>query len=125
MKNSPLEYIILYLLVVCAALIVATLARISVLSFGTDSFTAFIVFVIVLSVCAAIYLSIRVFLQELMLPWIEKELNRIPFFKNKKKIITNPLNITEIRRTDAVEKEKNIGICKALYPKNFRILCRR
>jgi hypothetical protein len=119
MKSNFLEYIILYLLVACVALIVATLARISAISFGADGFTAFVVFVIALSVCAAIYLSIRVFLQELMLPWIEKGLNKIPFFRDKKKTASNPLDMEEIRNTDAVEKEKMLAFAQQYTQKTF------
>lgn len=83
MKNNLLEYIILYLLVACAALAIATLARMSTVSLGVDSFTAFIVFLVVLAIEIAIYLSIHVVLQGLMLPWIEKGLSKIPYFRNK------------------------------------------
>jgi hypothetical protein len=41
-----------------------------------------------------------------MLPWIEKGLNKIPFFRNKKRITPNPLNMEEMRAANADEKEK-------------------
>lgn len=85
MKNNILEYIILYVMVACAALVIATLARIFVASMGFDGFTTFMVFTIVLAVLVAVYLSIHVVLQNLMLPWIERLLMKIPYFKNKKK----------------------------------------
>ncbi|MDF9830165.1 hypothetical protein [Parabacteroides sp. PF5-6] len=83
MKNSLLQYIILYALVACIALVIATLARIFTVSLGFDSFTAFIVFVVVLVVQAIVYLSIHVFLQNLMFPWIGNGLAKIPYFRNK------------------------------------------
>ncbi|MBF0577201.1 mobilization protein [Dysgonomonas sp. GY617] len=86
MKHNPLEQIILYVLVACVATTIATLARISAMSLGVDSFTAFIVFVVVLSIEVVVYLSIHVILQGLMLPWIEKLLLKIPYFKNKSKL---------------------------------------
>jgi len=85
MKNNLLENIILYVLVASAALIIATLARISAFSLGVDNFTAFIVFIVVLSIEGALYLSIHVVLQGLMLPWIERRLLKVPYFKNKTK----------------------------------------
>ena len=83
MKNNLLEQIILYVLLACVAMAIASLARISALSLVADSFTAFIVFMVVIGIEAVVYLSIHVILQSLMLPWIEKLLLKIPYFKNK------------------------------------------
>jgi len=91
MDYKRLEHIILYIIIVCVALIFATLARISATAIGFDNFTAFIVFLIVLGIVAVVYLSIRIVLQELLLPWIGKGLSKIPYFQNK---IKNT-NITE------------------------------
>ena len=83
MKNNLLEHIILYVIVASVALIIATLARISATAMGFDSFTNFMVFIIALAIQVVVYLSIHVFLQGLMLPWIGKGLSKIPCFKNK------------------------------------------
>ena len=83
MKNNILEYIILYVIVACVALIIATLARMSAVLMGFDGFTAFMVFIIVLVILAIVYLSIHVVLQNLMLPWIGSGLAKIPYFRNK------------------------------------------
>lgn len=83
MKNNLLEHIILYVIVACVALVIATLARISAATMGFDSFTTFIVFVVVIAIQIVIYLSIHVILQNLMLPWIEKWLSKIPYFRKR------------------------------------------
>ena len=83
MKNNILEYIILYVIVACAAVVIATLTRIFAVSMGFDSFTAFIVFVVVLAIQVIVYLSIHVVLQNLMLPWIGNGLAKIPYFRKK------------------------------------------
>lgn len=83
MKNNILEYIILYVIVACAALVIATLARVFAVSMGFDSFTAFIVFLVVLAIQVIVYLSIHVVLQNLMLPWIGNGLAKIPYFRKK------------------------------------------
>lgn len=83
MKNNILEYIILYVIVACAAVVIATLARIFAVSMGFDSFTAFIVFLVVLAIQVIVYLSIHVVLQNLMLPWIGNGLAKIPYFRKK------------------------------------------
>lgn len=81
MKSSVLEYIILYVLVTCAALLIATLARVLATSMGVDGFTAFMAFVIALAIQVVVYLSIHVVLQNLMLPWIGRGLAKIPYFR--------------------------------------------
>jgi len=83
MKNNILEYIILYVIVACAAVVIATLARVFAVSMGFDSFTAFIVFLVVLAIQVIVYLSIHVVLQNLMLPWIGNGLAKIPYLRKK------------------------------------------
>lgn len=116
MKNNLLEYIILYVLVAAAALTVAALARISAFSMGVDNFTAFIVFIVVLGIEGAAYLSIHVVLQGLMLPWIERLLLKLPYFKNITKSrtaidkitnhITEPPSLEDIRNEQLQNKAK-------------------
>jgi hypothetical protein len=86
MKHSLLQYIILYAIVACVALVLATLARISATSMGFDGFTSFMVFIIILVIEIIVYLSINVFLQALMLPWIGKGLSKIPYFRKRIKV---------------------------------------
>ena len=133
MKNNLLEYIILYVLVVSASLIIATLARISALSLGVDSFTAFIVFIVVLGIEGAAYLSIHIVLQELMLPWIVRCLLKFPYFKNKTKStppideitnqLTEPPSLADIRneqlQNKAIEQEKKLNIALHYTRKTF------
>jgi len=110
MKNNRLEFIILYVLVASTALIIATLARISALSLGADSFTAFIVFIVVLAIESAAYLSIQVVLQGLMLPWIASILLKVPYFRNKIQS-TPPIDemtnhITELTSLEDIRNEQ-------------------
>ncbi|MBK5202790.1 MAG: hypothetical protein JJE45_03635 [Prolixibacteraceae bacterium] len=116
MKNNLLEYIILYVLVASAALIIATLARISTVPLGVDNFTAFVVFIVVLGIEGAVYLSIHIVLQGLMLPWIARLLLKVPYFKNKTKStppidkitshITEPPSLEDIRNEQLQNKAK-------------------
>ncbi|HEY5592633.1 MAG TPA: mobilization protein [Paludibacter sp.] len=133
MKNNRLEYIILYVLVASAALIIATLARISAFSLGVDNFTAFIVFIVVFGIEVALYLSIHVVLQGLMLPWIARQLLKVPYFKNKTKStppidkianqITQPPSLEDIRneqlQNKAKEQEEKLNIALRYTRKTF------
>lgn len=119
MKNSLLQYIILYALLACIALVIATLARMFTISLGFDSFTAFDVFIVALAIQVVIYLSIHVVLQNLMLPWIGNGLAKIPYFRNKIEkrhdlIIEETILAEEIEATEegtlepkAVEENQN------------------
>ena len=133
MKNNLLEYIILYVLVASASLIIATLARISAFSLGVDNFTAFIVFIVVLGVEVVLYLSIHVVLQGLMIPWISRLSLKVPYFKNKTKStlpidkianqITEPPSLADIRneqlKIKAKEQEEKLNIALNYTRKTF------
>jgi hypothetical protein len=82
-QNSLLQYIILYIIVACVAVAIATLARVFTVSIGFDNFTAFMVFIVVLAIQIVVYLSIHVVLQNTMLPWIGEWLSQIPYFRKK------------------------------------------
>ncbi len=112
MKNNTLEYIILYTLVACVSLVIATLARMFTVSLGFDSFTAFIVFIVALVIQVIIYLSIHVVLQNLMLPWIGNGLVKIPYFRRK--IEQRQIPIIEEQEEDKIvvdiEPEQTISL---------------
>lgn len=118
MKNNILEHIILYVLMVCVSLVIATLVRISAVSLGVDDFTAFITFIVVLAVQLVVYLSIHVVLQDLMLPWIGKGLAKIPFFRRKLEsrqtpiVVQNenyePVSLEQIRKEQQQSKNKDL-----------------
>ena len=124
MKNNQMEFILLYVLVASVMLMFATLARISAFSLGVDNFTAFIVFLVVLGIEVTVYLSIRVVLQDLMLPWIARLILKVPYFKNKTKStppidkitnhITKPPTLDDIRneqlQNKAKEQEEKLNI---------------
>lgn len=120
MRNNILEYIILYVIVACVALVIATSARIFAVSMGVDDFTAFMVFIIALAILVVIYLSIHSVLQNLMIPWIGKGLAKIPYFRNKieqrqipiiKEIEASEevsIETAETTKTEELEEEKDV-----------------
>ena len=132
MKNSNLEYIILYVLIACVALVIATLTRMVAASMGFDSFTLFMVFVVVLGIAVIVYLSIHVILQELMLPWIGKGLSKIPYFQNRinklptdemPEIVTGESSLEYIRNEQiqnrAKDQEEKLNIALEYTRKTF------
>lgn len=111
MKNNTLELIILYALVTCVALIIATVARFFADSMGFDSFTSFMVFIIILVVEIIVYLSINVFVRAWMVPWIGKGLAKIPHFR--KRIVPIADN-TQIRAEHSLSKVQEWENTKAI-----------
>lgn len=105
MKTNLLEHIILYMIVVCVGLIIATLARIPVMAMGFDNFTTFMVFIVVLAIQVVVYLSIHVVLQNLMLPWIGNGLAKIPYFRKKIEGRQIPI-IEKVEETEATTEEE-------------------
>lgn len=106
MKTNLLEHIILYVIVVCIGLIIATLARIPVMAMGFDNFTTFMVFIVVLAIQVVVYLSIHVVLQNLMLPWIGNGLAKIPYFRKKIESRQIPI-IEKVEVTEATTEEEH------------------
>lgn len=105
MKTNLLEHIILYVIVVCIGLIIATLVRIPVMAMGFDNFTTFMVFVVVLAIQVVVYLSIHVVLQNLMLPWIGNSLAKIPYFRKRIENRQIPI-IEKVEETKATKEYK-------------------
>ncbi|GHU98850.1 hypothetical protein FACS1894159_01950 [Bacteroidia bacterium] len=111
MKNNTLELIILYALVTCVALIIATVARFFADSMGFDSFTSFMVFIIILVVEIIVYLSINVFVRAWMVPWIGKGLVKIPHFRKR---IVPVADNTQIRTEHSLSKIQEWDNAKAI-----------
>jgi len=103
MENKNLEYIILYLIVGCATLFFAAMARLFSIVFGIDNFTANVIFFIAIGISIVAYLSIRVFLENVMLPWIEKTILSMSFFKKRVKIKRQIKQETDNRKDKTVE----------------------
>ena len=119
MDDKRLEYIILYSLVGSSGIAIAMLARLFVLKLGFDHFTANIIFLILIAISVAFYLSMQLVFQNLMIPLIEKVVIKIPYFQNKKKPISNLLNMEEIRKCNINEKEKNLEVATHYTQKTF------
>ena len=85
MKNNQLEFIILYVLVPGLAISVITLVITS--SMGWDKFIPYMVFLSVLFLLLTIYFCFQLFLRDLSFLFINKILCKIPYFRNRNKLI--------------------------------------
>ena len=81
MNKRETEYIALYLFVFGAILLFGVLARKFVLVKGYDEFSAAVGFFATVVVLSALYISLQMTLNELLLPRMEKFLMRFPAFQ--------------------------------------------
>lgn len=81
MNKRHTEYIALYLFVFGAILLFGVLVRKFVLVKGYDAFSAAVAFFATVVVLSALYISLQMTLNELLLPRMEKFLMRFPAFQ--------------------------------------------
>ena len=86
MNKRQTEYIALYLFVFGAILLFGVLARKFVLVKGYDEFSAAVGFFATVVVLSALYLSLQMTLNELLLPRMEKFLMRFPAFQKLEEV---------------------------------------
>ena len=86
MNKRQTEYIALYLFVFGAILLFGVLARTFVLVKGYDELSAAVGFFATVVVLSALYISLQMTLNELLLPRMEKFLMRFPSFKKLEEV---------------------------------------
>ena len=86
MNKRQTEYIALYLFVFGAILLFGVLARKFVLVKGYDEFSAAVAFFATVVVLSALYISLQMTLNELLLPRMEKFLMRFPAFQKLEEV---------------------------------------
>ena len=86
MNKRHTEYIALYLFVFGAILLFGVMARKFVLVKGYDEFSSAVAFFTAVIVLSALYISLQMTLNELLLPRMEKFLMRFPAFQKLEKV---------------------------------------
>lgn len=111
MNKRQTEYIALYLFVFGAILLFGVLARKFVLVKGYDEFSAAVGFFATVVVLSALYISLQMTLNELLLPRMEKFLMRFPAFQKLEEVAvvaeTTPQpSQYEVLRANAIAKQE-------------------
>ena len=96
MNKRLTEYIALYLFVFGAILLFGVLARKFVLVKGYDEFSAAVGFFATVVVLSALYISLQMTLNELLLPRMEKFLMRFPAFQKLEEVAVTAESIEEV-----------------------------
>ena len=104
MNKRQTEYIALYLFVFVAILLFGVIARKFVLVKGYDEFSAAVGFFATVVVLSALYISLQMTLNELLLPRMEKFLMRFPAFQKLEEVAVadTPAIVAEPIEEDAI-----------------------
>ena len=86
MNKRHTEYIALYLFVFGAILLFGVMARKFIIINGYDEFSAAVAFFAAVIVLSALYISLQIMLNELLLPRMEKFLMRFPAFQKLEEV---------------------------------------
>ena len=118
MNKRHTEYIALYLFVFGAILLFGVLARKFVLVKGYDEFSAAVAFFATVVVLSALYISLQMTLNELLLPRMEKFLMRFPAFQKLEEVVV----VTEVSAVVAEPIEEVVITETTPQPTEYEVL---
>lgn len=96
MKQKKIEHITLNLIVFGTIAIIGVLARQTVLHYGWDEFSSYLIFVVCSIVMGAIYLNLQMVFRQLLSPTIERCFMRFECYRNKTVITEIPIEHHEV-----------------------------
>ena len=91
MEQKKIEHITLHLIVFGTIVIIGVLARQTVLHYGWDEFSSYLIFVICSIVMGAIYLNLQMVFGQILSPTIEKCFMRFECYRNKAIAVESPV----------------------------------
>ena len=113
MNKRQTEYIALYLFVFGAILLFGVLARKFVLVKGYDEFSAAVAFFATVVVLSALYISLQMTLNELLLPRLEKFLMRFSAFQKLEEVAVVVEAIEEVAVMEATPQPSEYEVLRA------------
>ena len=96
MEQRKIEHITLHLIVFGIIAIIGVLARQTVLHYGWDEFSSYLILVVCSIVIGAIYLNLQMVFRQLLSPTIEKCFMRFEGYRNKAVVIETPIEHQEL-----------------------------
>ena len=96
MKQKKIEHITLNLIVFGTIAIIGVLARQTVLHYGWDEFSSYLIFVVCSIVMGAIYLNLQMVFRQLLSPTIEKCFMRFECYRNKAVVVETSIVHSEL-----------------------------
>ena len=96
MDQKKLEHITLHLIVFSTIAIIGVLARQTVLHYGWDEFSSYLILVVCSIIMGAIYLNLQMVFRQILSPTIEKCFMRFECYRNKVVVIETPIEHQEL-----------------------------
>ena len=96
MEQRKIEHITLHLIVFGTIAIIGVLARQTVLHYGWDEFSSYLILVVCSIVIGAIYLNLQMAFRQLLSPTIERCFTRFECYRNKAVVIETPAANSEL-----------------------------
>ena len=108
MEQKKIEHITLHLIVFGTIAIIGVLARQTVLHYGWDEFSSYLILVVCTIIMGAIYLNLQMVFRQLLSPTIEKCFMRFECYRNKAVVIEVPTINSELAGS-AIDSEPIIS----------------
>ena len=96
MEQRKIEHITLHLIVFSTIAIIGVLARQTVLHYGWDEFSSYLILVVCSIIIGAIYLNLQMVFRQLLSPTIEKCFMRFEGYRNKAVVAEIPMEHHEV-----------------------------
>ena len=96
MEQKKIEHITLHLIVFGTIVIIGVLARQTVLHYGWDEFSSYLILVVCSIIMGAIYLNLQMVFRQLLSPTIERCFMRFECYRNKTVITEIPIEHHEV-----------------------------
>jgi len=96
MEQRKIEHITLHLIVFGTIAIIGVLARQTVLHYGWDEFSSYLIWVVCSIIMGAIYLNLQMVFKQLLSPTIEKCFMRFECYRNKAVVVEVPAENSEL-----------------------------
>lgn len=106
MEQRKIEHITLHLIVFGTIIIIGVLARQTVLHYGWDEFSSYLILVVCSIVIGAIYLNLQMVFRQLLSPTIEKCFMRFECYRNKAMVVETSIVHTELAESSIISEPK-------------------
>ena len=108
MEQRKIEHITLHLIVFGTIAIIGVLARQTVLHYGWDEFSSYLILVVCSIIMGAIYLNLQMVFRQLLSPTLEKCFMRFECYRNKAVVVEVPAVNSELAES-AINSEPIIS----------------
>ena len=104
MEQKKIEQITLHLIVFGTIIIISVLARQTVLHYGWDEFSSYLILIVCSIVIGAIYLNLQMAFRQLLSPTIERCILRFEGYRNKAVVVEALVKHSKLAESTIISK---------------------